>query len=39
MVAIPWDKINYNEVSKYADALIVKEFYPKTKNVAHFLNY
>ena len=39
MVAIPLDKINYNKVSKYANVLIFKEFYPKTKNVSYYLNY
>ena len=38
MVAIPLDKINCNKVSKYANALIFKEFYPKTKNVSYYLN-
>ena len=38
MVAIPLDKINYNKVSKYANVLIFKEFYPKTKNVSYYLN-
>ena len=37
MVAIPLDKINYNKVSKYANVLIFKEFYPKTKNVSYYL--
>ena len=37
MVAIPLDKINYNKVSKYANVLIFKEFYPKTKNVSYCL--
>ena len=37
MVTIPLDKINYNKVSKYANALIFKEFYPKTKNVSYYL--
>ena len=37
MVAIPLDKINYNKVSKYANDLIFKEFYPKTKNVSYYL--
>ena len=37
MAAIPLDKINYNEVSKYANVLIFKEFYPKTKNVSYYL--
>ena len=32
MVAISLDKINYNKVSKYANVLIFKDFYPKTKN-------
>ena len=35
MVAIMLDKINYNKVSKYANVLIFKEFYPKTKNVSY----
>ena len=39
MVAIPLDKINYNKVSKYANVLIFKEFYPKTKNVSYYLKY
>ena len=39
MVAIPLDKINYNEVSKYVNILIFKEFYPKTKNVSYYLNF
>ena len=38
MVATPLDKINYNKVSKYANVLIFKEFYPKTKNVSYYLN-
>ena len=38
MEAIPLDKINYNKVSKYANVLIFKEFYPKTKNVSYYLN-
>ena len=38
MAAIPLDKINYNKVSKYADVLIFKEFYLKTKNVSYYLN-
>ena len=38
MVAIPLDKINYNKVSKYANVLIFKEFYPKTRNVSYYLN-
>ena len=37
MVAIPLDKINYNKVSKYAKVLILKEFYPKIKNVSYYL--
>ena len=37
MVAIPLDKIDYNKVSKYANDLILKEFYPKTKNVSYYL--
>ena len=37
MVAIPHDKINYNKVSKYANVLIFKEFYPNTKNVSYYL--
>ena len=37
MVAIPLDKINYKKVSKYANVLIFKEFYPKTKNVSYYL--
>ena len=37
MVAIPLDKINYNKVSKYANVLIFKEVYPKTKNVSYYL--
>ena len=37
MVAIPLDKINYNKVSKCANVLIFKEFYPKTKNVSYYL--
>ena len=35
MVTIPRDKVNYNEVSKYANVLIFKEFYPNTKNVSY----
>ena len=31
MVAILLDKINNNKVSKYANVLIFKDFYPKTK--------
>ena len=38
MVAIPLDKINYNKVSNYANVLILKEFYLKTKNVSYYLN-
>ena len=38
MVATPLDKIDYNKVSKYASVLILKEFYPKTKNVSYYLN-
>ena len=30
-VCIPLDKVNYNKVSKIANVLIFKEFYPKTK--------
>ena len=37
MVAILLDTINYNKVSKYANVLIFKEFYPKTKNVSYYL--
>ena len=37
MVAIPLDKINFNKVSKYANVLIFKEFYPKTENVSYYL--
>ena len=37
MVAIPLDKINHNKVSKYANVLIFKEFYPKTKNASYYL--
>ena len=37
MVAIPLDKINCNKVSKYANVLIFKEFYPKTKKVSYYL--
>ena len=37
MVAIPSDKINYHKVSKYANVLIFKEFYLKTKNVSYYL--
>ena len=39
MVAIPLDKINYNKVSKYANLLIFKEFYAKTKNVSYYLKW
>ena len=38
MAAILRDKINYHKVSKYANVLIFKEFYPKTKNVSYYLN-
>ena len=38
MAAIPRDKINYHKVSEYANVLIFKEFYPKTKNVSYYLN-
>ena len=38
MVAIPLDKINHNKVSEYANVLIFKEFYPKTKIVLYYLN-
>ena len=34
MVAIPRDKINYYKVSKYANVIILKEFYPKTNYVS-----
>ena len=37
MVAILRDKITYYKVSKYANALIFDEFYPKTKNVSYCL--
>ena len=37
MVAIPLDKIDYNKLSKYANVLILKELYPKTKNVSYYL--
>ena len=37
MAAIPRDKINYHKVSKYANVLIFKDFYPKTKNVSYYL--
>ena len=37
MVAIPVDKINHNKVFEYANVLIFKEFYPKTKNVSYYL--
>ena len=37
MVAIPLDKINYSKVSKNDNVLIVKKFYPKTKNVSYYL--
>ena len=36
MVTKPRDKINYHKVSKYANALIFKEFYPKTKEVSYY---
>ena len=39
MVAITLDEINYNKVSKYANVLIFKEFYPKTKNVSYYLKH
>ena len=39
MVAIPLDKTNCNKVSKYANVLIFKEFYPKTKNVSYYLKW
>ena len=38
MVAVARDKINYHKMSKYANVLIFKEFYPKTKNVSYYLN-
>ena len=38
MIAITRDKVNYNKGSKYANVLIFKEFYPKTKNVSYYLN-
>ena len=38
MVAKQLDTINYNKVYKYANVLIFKEFYPKTKNVSYYLN-
>ena len=37
MASIPRDKINYHKVSKYANILIFKELYPKTKNVSYYL--
>ena len=37
MVAVARDKINFHKVSKYANVLIFKEFYPKTKNVSYYL--
>ena len=37
MAAIPLDKINYDKESKYANVLIFKEFYPKTKNVSYYM--
>ena len=37
MVDLLRDKINYHKVSKYANVLIFKEFYPKTKNVSYYL--
>ena len=37
MVAILLDKINNNKVSKYANVLIFKDFYPKTRNVSYYL--
>ena len=39
MVAIVRDKMNYHKVFKYANVLIFKEFYPKTKNVLYYLNW
>ena len=39
MVGIMLDKINYDKVSKYANVLIFKEFYPKTKNVSYYLKW
>ena len=38
MVAIPLDKIKHNKVSKYANVLIFKEIYPKTKTCRIILN-
>ena len=38
MVAMPLDKISYYKVSKYANVLIFKEFYPKTKTCRITLN-
>ena len=37
MAAIPRDKINYHKVSLYANVLIFKEFYLKTKNVSYYI--
>ena len=37
MVDIWCDKLNYHKVSKYANILIFKEFYLKTKNVSYYL--
>ena len=39
MAAITRDKINYHKVSEYANVLIFKEFYPKTKNVSYNLKH
>ena len=36
MEAIPRDKLNYDKLSKEANILIFKEFYPKTQNVSYF---
>ena len=37
MVAIPHDKTNYHKMSKLANVLIFKEFYPKSKNMSFYL--
>ena len=39
MKAIARDKINYHKVYKYSKALILKECYPKTKNMSYYLKH
>ena len=37
MEAIPHDKINQHYVCKYVNILILKEFYPKTRNMSNYM--